>query len=146
MSENVSAELARIKGLVEGATEGPWSVELDNNDSYEGGISYGDYPCAIQGPDTTHVWASTPSMVEEYGHKFSEVSELTIPDAEFIAAARTDVPRLLAAVEAVLALHRPSVVAGCVGCYEIGALPQPYPCPTVTAITHALTPGEDAGA
>jgi hypothetical protein len=63
------------------------------------------------------------------------------PDAEFIAAAPTDMTALLGAVKAVLAIHKPtrwvSVDPGCVTCRENG-IPIPWPCPTVTAINAAL--------
>ena len=73
-------------------------------------------------------------------------------DAEFIAHARTDLPRLLAAVRAVEALHVEGVWEGecpnprhtnldvqcpdCLTfCVECGAV---YPCPTLHALTKAL--------
>ena len=62
------------------------------------------------------------------------------PDATFIAATRTDVPRLVAAVEAVLAVHSPLITdrgwvcAECAQCLD-DATPE---CPTVRAITAAL--------
>lgn len=77
-------------------------------------------------------------------------------DAEFIAHARTDVPALLAEVEqlraqwdAVLALHRPDGGVGgpgamCVECTaDFGTPaedPEPWPCPTVRALTGDKTP------
>ena len=72
-------------------------------------------------------------------------------NAEFIAHARQDVPALVAALRAVLALHKP--VPGGVGftdsgyggispaCDQCGTHDEyaiPYPCPTVTAIHQHL--------
>lgn len=65
--------------------------------------------------------------------------------AEFIAHARQDIPALLAAVEAVLELHKPSLglhratTPTVEFCRECGLA---YPCDTVTAIRTAL--GEEA--
>ena len=72
-------------------------------------------------------------------------------DAEFIAHARTDVPVLAAAVEAVLELHRPKRYAAsgpitgfpiyesfCMHCRTHWGSEIPYPCPTVTTIHQAL--------
>jgi hypothetical protein len=63
------------------------------------------------------------------------------PDAEFIAAAPTDMAALLNAVNAALELHRsvqvffPDYVDGY---YECDQCMEAYPCPTVTAINAAL--------
>ncbi len=63
-------------------------------------------------------------------------------DAEFIAHARSDVPVLVAAVEAVLELHQRNRYDECIECLstdEYGeATNVDYPCPTVTAIHSAL--------
>ena len=63
-------------------------------------------------------------------------------DAEFIAHARSDVPVLVAAVEAVLELHQRNRYDECIECLstdEYGeATNVDYPCPTVTAIQAAL--------
>jgi hypothetical protein len=71
----------------------------------------------------------------------------TKADAEFIVAARNHLPRILAALDAVLALHKPFVwdfgfgpVTSCRGCADHGAseVAAEYPCPTVRAITDAM--------
>ena len=73
----------------------------------------------------------------------------------FIAHARQDIPALVAAVEAVLELHKPITDDGnslrnwlgmydgkprdyCNECEVDGYTAVPYPCPTVTAIQSAL--------
>ena len=112
-----------IKARVVAATEGPWRVQLDGFDYGPWDEVYvanarGQYPCTPCG----------------------------VPNAEFIAHARTDVPALVAAVEAVLALHKP--VGGpsdprcCPVCVDLsGEYAETYPCGTATAILAAL--GED---
>ena len=77
-------------------------------------------------------------------------SDAGVPDAEFIAHARTDVPALLDALEKVLRLHPRVVVlhadpefgrmeddAICGACI-VNHEPADWPCPTVEAITTAL--------
>ena len=83
---------------------------------------------------------------DDYGNPALIASEVEGEDAEFIAAARTDVPRLVDALEKVLELHsplagRPFWDAGirCSGCYEsYYDVYEPYPCELVKAITTAL--------
>ena len=64
-------------------------------------------------------------------------------DAEFIADARTAMPKMRAALEAVLALH-PWECLECEG-IDLDASPrcghcyEPWPCPTVVLIREALT-------
>jgi len=68
-------------------------------------------------------------------------------NAEFIARSRGDVPALLAAVEAVRAIHVPSEdhpeghFPYCVGCYAAGGYDgaPPWPCPTIEAIIEPLS-------
>lgn len=113
--------LARIRAQADAATEGPW--ELLGDGEYVSG------PGILVAPDDGGV---------------------TSADAEFIAAARTDVPALLDALEKVLALHPRVVVmaadpefgqmeddaicGACIVDYEAAD----WPCPNVRAITTAL--------
>jgi len=130
------------------ATPGPWAVEYDNNDDYEAGISYGDFPYCIRGPRNVSLTASEleKPFWQDHKNRVSEVSEMSEDDAQLIANAPTDVARLTRAVEAVLELHTPrespplsfrEIIQGkqlCDSCL------QPYPCPTVAAIEKALNP------
>lgn len=102
--------LARIRAQADTATDGPWKAE--------GGF-------------VEPSRADLPTIVE-----CSDPEDHDVNNAEFIAASRTDVPRLVSALEAVLDLHaeRPY---GCVVCEEMGQA-LPWPCPTVTTITTAL--------
>ena len=114
--------LARIRAQADAATEGPW--ELLGDGEYVSG------PGILVAPDDGGV---------------------TSADAEFIAAARTDVPALLDALEKVLELHQPvtdgmgftedgygGISPACSSCGTSDEYAVPYPCPTVTAITTAL--------
>src|SRR5690606_22140023 len=94
-------------------------------------------------------WDWVPSAVEGGSHVLGVVGESGFPvlrtspyapprqrDAEFIAHARTDVPRLVKALEAVLEDHKPRTHATHTGCRECGQL---WPCNTQRAIEAALT-------
>jgi hypothetical protein len=72
--------------------------------------------------------ASAPGATSAHGDHYRALAEL----------ACQDVPRLLAAVEAVLKLHYRKQVPVCETCRVR------WPCPTVGAITAALT-GKEAG-
>ena len=123
--------LARIRAQADAATPGPWmTYTVTPNMGSEiltapgEGEAYGDY------------------VVPEY---------IDMDNAEFIAAARTDVPALLDALEKVLELHQPvtdgmgftedgygGISPACSSCGTSDEYAVPYPCPTVTAITTAL--------
>lgn len=83
----IETRLAEIRARVEAATEGPWEdVVNDLNEDVD-------------------VWRDGESRlwVANTGNLFTESAQLarqTLADAEFIAASRTDLPALLAAVEA----------------------------------------------
>ena len=113
--------LNEIEARANAATEGPW--ELLGDGEYVSG------PGILVAPDDGGV---------------------TSADAEFIAAARTNVPRLVDALEKVLILHKPVEVEPsetiCSGCSTLRGQGETaryfpfteYPCPTVRAITTAL--------
>lgn len=109
--------LDEIKARAAAATEGPWV-----NDSTEIGRPF-------PGTDTIDVW------VAESCHPNGDGIDGEA-DAEFIAHARTDVPALVAAVEAVLELHHAQCDhAICIECHFT------TPCPTVAVIRDALGEG-----
>ena len=112
----IETRLAEIRARVENATEGPWSVYR--------GDRIGTY---VTRPDLAGV-------AREWSLTWSDA------DAEFIAASRTDLPALLAAVEAVRELHAADEDGDCAECIRRaqGRGDQSYPCPTVRAITDAL--------
>lgn len=86
----INSALAQIKARLTAATPGPWDFE-----PFDG--SFGVY--ALEQRDN----GDYPAVV---GYA-SEGESGTEADAEFIAAAPTDVARLVAAVEGVLGLHKP---------------------------------------
>ena len=136
--------LAAIRARAEAATPGPWEA--------------GD------------VWVYTPPIYPDdrrlsdvLGMKFADEDRAEaehkrgLINAEFIAAARSDVPALVAALEGVLALHAKAAVTiaasdsalsireTCAHClwadtdhiYQPGEVPF-WPCPTVRKIEEAL--------
>ena len=124
--------IAKRRELLDAATEGPWEIR-----------SYGPREYSVYAPR----W---PGIIAELGNGAE--------DATLIADARTSLPCALHALEAVLALHRLNreddgdclgytgssyghLDRWCVECTgrsdrEYGT---PYPCPTVAAITEALS-------
>lgn len=125
MTATANERLADIKARAEAATEGPWGWEATAP-----AMSGEHWNMRIKGKPGIRF------VVAEYQHG---------PDnAEFITHARTDVPALVAALEAVLELHQPDwsdwgldhpeegAVCSCGhnGVYE--------ECPTVQAINEAL--------
>ena len=122
----MSKYLTAIRARIEAATEGPWKAE------FSGGMGN----CVI--PHDARSTREAVCVTRPYRALF---------DAEFIAHARTDLPALLAAVEDVLALHRPieiepsdTICAECSNQLPNGRfLPVvEWPCLTVTTIEEAL--------
>ena len=115
--------LNRIRKQADNATEGPWQTDT-----------------------SAHVLTvdNTPNFVALCADP--DYSDAGVPDAEFIAAARTTVPRLVDALEKVLELHYPLTgrpswdgEIRCNGCYDpYYDVYEPYPCELVEAITTAL--------
>ena len=124
---NPRETLARIRKQADNATEGPWQTDT-----------------------SAHVLTvdNTPNFVALCADP--DYSDAGVPDAEFIAAARTTVPALLDALEKVLELHPRVVViaadpefgqmeddAICGACI-VNHEAADWPCPNVRAITTAL--------
>ena len=111
----VSDYLHQIEERIEAATEGPWSVYRTRVGTY------------VTRPDLLGV-------AREWSLVWQDA------DAEFIANARADLPRLLAAIRAVEEVHQKRGASwphngGVFVCGEDGAI---WPCPTIRAITNAL--------
>ena len=99
---------------------------------------------ATKGPGDAY---SVPASRREAGYSAVGVSDTEVQvtrdvggwfDADFIARARGDVPRLVAALRGVLATHQEDTCKCCqcgAACRECRA---PWPCPTVREITEAL--------
>ena len=125
----IDTRLAEIRARVEAATEGPWEA-------------FGTTVGAFTGPGDCGGCSGLLSPEHEPSCYWSEIAGASEPDAEFIAASRTDLPALLAAVEAVMALHQPNPYdeSECDHCVDPADYMwrREYPCPTVQAITAAL--------
>lgn len=131
--------IADIRAREQAATKGPWRAQdFDSNPGDEGS-------CIIAGTDME-------SRAIAYSIPYPWHPEIeTVADAEFIANARQDIPALLSALDAVAALHQPLdalMYAGrsqqhklqvCTGCGQDDGNWNQWPCPTVRAITNALS-------
>ena len=107
-------DLQPIKDRLAAATPGPWELAGGNE------------------------WLS-PLGIDVGSEDESSRPTLRAADAEFIAHARQDVPKLVAALEAVLALHHPTSRGDCSECFDAyGDHYITHPCETVEAITEAL--------
>ena len=131
---DLTDRLDEIQARADAATEGPWRAGTEE------GVDYGSVmgaPRSIGGG-----YVTVPILVDDLS-----MYEGT---AEFIAASRTDVPQLVAALEKVLRLHPRVVVlhadpefgrmeddAICGACI-VNHEPADWPCPNVRAITTAL--------
>lgn len=142
--------LDEIKARAEAATEGPWEWTQYRVPTLEG----------WKGDPANYRWQTEVLEADhngECGCRSACQLELTVDpaDAEFIAHARTDVPALVAAVEAVLELHALGIgdlftaegiearLEHCVECTQVEhRFVVRYPCPTVAAIRTALGEGE----
>lgn len=106
--------------IEQAATEGPWEAGTGDGDPHP------------------HVWTSRSSAcVAEITYVVSnDYGDVRPDDAVFIAEARTSLPKMRAALEAVLALHWGEPCAqGPDYCAECEHL---WPCETYSAITEAL--------
>lgn len=117
--------LNEIEARANAATEGPWEASMDR---------------------VEHAGDS------EYAVAYDVARE---EDAEFIAAARTDVPDMAAALRAVLEIHQDGgesqgylddgsygdIPHCCTECGSLGEYGVPWPCATVTAIRQHI--GDD---
>lgn len=126
---SITDRLGEIEARANAATEGPWAVRGDEDYGYE--VHGQREASSIPG-----VWR--PTEVCSPGEE---------RNAEFIAHARADVPALVAALRAVLDLHKLTIRTVEVGrfgkvvtfnrCAECAHVTD-YPCQTVRAVTAAL--------
>lgn len=114
----VRDRLGVIEARARAATEGPWDV----------------------GPPGVVFSTGTDAMVQTVA---TGIGPGQVQDAEFIAAARSDVPVLVRALQAVLDVHRPKYHYPnlCEGCDPGIMDPPEWPCSTVRAIEAALQEG-----
>lgn len=125
---DVADLLNPIRERADKATEGPWESEPTRPGEY---MPYYGVKSAALGWNVVHAQVDW----EGFGHGSNQ------KDAEFISAARTDIPRLLAALDGVLALHYEDLFRGHLsnGCKTCG---HDWPCPTVAAVVAALQEGD----
>lgn len=99
----MAASLLGIWRREQAATPGPWTLITDSDD---GEFTRSEpFPYALHGPKNMAYSSYPPeSPLHEYRTQVTDISEMTMEDAEFIAHAREDVPRLLACAEALLDL------------------------------------------
>ena len=112
--DNLSAALTEIRDREQAATKGPWRKTLAPNG----------------GPMVETTWlvpegyVGSGMTVRVTNHMLGTAGkhEEEAANAEFIAHAREDVPRLLAALDEVLKLHRPRQLYGMVESFSGGRL------------------------
>lgn len=103
-ADDLTETLAAMRATAEAATEGPWEAECDDGEGevvVNAGTALTEWHGDIGRP--AHSWLTSDRILEKddlYDDEFEQVAA----DAEFIAQSRTIVPKLLSAVEAVLAL------------------------------------------
>lgn len=114
MSESIMRKLDEMQERCDAATEGPWQL---------------GYGVIRDSSDSFPAIAVIPLSNQADG-----------PDAVFLASARTDMPRLIAALKAVVEDHYPNGVDHeCDCCPPVCACGHwEYPCPTVKDVKVAL--------
>lgn len=112
MSDSIMQKLDEMQELCDAATPGPWEAE---------------------GSQVRHIDSLVAAVRD---HSVSERR----PDAEFIASARTDMPKLIGILKAVAEEHYPvGEESDCRCCpQECACGVWEYPCPTVRAVEEAL--------
>jgi predicted HAD superfamily Cof-like phosphohydrolase len=102
LPDAADAYLAGVRAREQAATPGPWTLETDISDDETADDH--PWPYAIVMPEPNHMPADR--SLQDFDFKYTELAEMTMPTAEFLVAARSDVPRLLGALEAVMELVR----------------------------------------
>lgn len=113
IADPVVAYLSEVGDRADAATPGPWRLEYDSCDCGDGyGCSHGSWPYAFHLPEP-HTERSPGEEHPNYDFAYTEVSEFSDATAEFIKDARTNVPRLVAALKAVLDVAATTIPAPC---------------------------------
>jgi len=144
---DLESTLGGMRARVEAATEGPWNIDGPLYFDYTVGADQVAEPVVCSTLITDEKWRepicapmTPPSPIgepalKEYLAKFDS-------NATFIAHARTDLPKLLAAVDAVVALH--TVDDGYYGGQVCEMCDfERWPCPTIRALNDALGVGDE---
>lgn len=98
--DEMRRSLLGIRDRAAKASPGPWTLETDSDDREF--ATNPPFPFAIHGP-VNECYAERPEA-DPFRTQVSEVSDLSMEDAEFLVHAREDIPRLLAAADALLML------------------------------------------
>lgn len=129
--------LEQIKTRAIEATPGPW-------EAHENTVA------AITGTGDCGGCSGILSPAHEPSCYWSQIAEAERSDAEFIAHAREDIPRLTEALEAVLSVHHAEWHEFheryfCEGCFKASGAARigHWPCPTVAAIETELIGDND---
>ena len=114
---DLTSALDQIREREKAAIRGPWKVEYEREHcDCPPGCDCPPYPGRLRlgEPWLLSDSRGNPYPVTDRNYLYAEVCEPPSATAEFIAASRSDVPRLLAAVGKVLERHQPGVhvVAG----------------------------------
>lgn len=136
MTADIDRLLDAMQARCDAATEGPWEA------------SVGEISQSWERPEPWKPIVSTDVSCMGYCYGGSAAGVEEEADAEFIAAARTDLPRLIAAVRAVLEVHEriPSgsdYLVDLCSCQDLYTEEEGWPCRTVTALTAALKEADD---
>lgn len=122
--------IAARREFEEGVTPGPW------------GVTYND---SLGSRETPALWTDHPDYQDDAQPIARFLVKDDLPDAQWIADARTNYPRALAALEKVLELHHllpgtPDCGDGCCGATddECSECLGYWPCDTICVITEAL--------
>jgi hypothetical protein len=126
----MSEYLDAIKARADAATPGPWETCC-----FDSGHSRFEMSCSVITPDVGDTIVDFDALKRLDNERHAQDDGYR--DAAFIAHARTDVPALHGALVAVLALHRPNHDWDCAPAICVAEI-EPWPCPTVRAITEAL--------
>ncbi|WP_300345841.1 hypothetical protein [Nesterenkonia sp.] len=122
--------LMQIRQRLEKSSKGPWHA-VHHYDA-----ALGRYVSSEVLPVAVHAGNGDGGMTNYADDKEYD-------DAEFIAHSKTDLQKLLMAVEAVLELHQPDeadtrLCAHCMEAIGVEAFQVEWPCPTVATIQEAI--------
>ncbi len=138
--------LRQIQARADAATPGPWEACC-----YDSGHSRFEMSCSVITSEVGDTIADLDGRLDNERLARDDGQA----DAAFIAHARQDVPALVAALRTVLDLHQPGIAYGvsvCQTCSQVKGQDEwddpndspiaswlPWPCPTVAAVTSALS-------
>lgn len=125
------SRLKEIRAREQAATAGPWWYDEDERVWRLHGIAF-RIPAHDPIPEQiiNYQILKAPKRGTSYAEYWPNKE-----DGEFIVSSRTDIPRLLEAVEGVIRLHKEDHLSENPHCEECG---ERWPCPTIKAIIAGL--------